>query len=153
MSKSTALILSVTIVSSLLLAACQPQSSSTPPSPTPAAQEEMMNDKMVPSDSPESMMKAAKEVSTTEKYQTPAGEEQVGFTIGLDDTGAITEVKTEILGKAPASKIRQEAFAKDITSSVQGKKLADLTSIDRVGGSSLTTGAFNTALDALKAQL
>ena len=117
------------------------------PSPSTMPQDDAM------SDHDQSAAPENKTVKVTTAYKTPAGEDSVGFAITVDQTGAITEVVTEVLGTAPASKIRQEAFAKDITAAVQGKKLSELAAIDRVGGSSLTTGAFNNALKDLKAQL
>jgi len=92
-------------------------------------------------------------VTTTATYESPAGPEQVGFTLMVDDEGVITDAKIEMLAKAPISKARQEAFAKEFPTALKGKKLAELTQIDRLGGSSLTTGAFNKALEELKAQL
>jgi hypothetical protein len=77
----------------------------------------------------------------------------VGFTLVVDNNGVITDAQTEVMGVAPTSKMRQESFAKELPKVVVGKKLADLTKVDRVGGSSLTTGAFNAALAKLKAQL
>lgn len=155
MPKSTSLLLSTVIVSSMLLAACQPSTpaeSNNPVSPTTA-----VTVQMTPTPTAATTGSATdadgKEVSTETTYNTPAGEEKVGFTLLLDDAGVITEAKVDELGKAPISKVRQAAFAKDITAAVKGKKLSELTKIDRVGGSSLTTGAFNQALTELKTQI
>lgn len=171
MSKSTALLLSVTIVSSLLLAACQPQSSTITPEPTPMTEEKMVptgteessvpegdtmtkDESMTTETSSDSMSLAeGKKVSTIAKYQSPAGEEQVGFTLVVDDAGVIVDGKTDVLGKAPTSILRQEAFSKEFVTAVKGKKLKDLNKVDRIGGSSLTTGAFNKALTELKSQV
>jgi hypothetical protein len=49
--------------------------------------------------------------------------------------------------------MRQESFGSGAGAVLVGKKLSDLGAIDRVGGSSLTTNAFNTSIDKLKAQL
>jgi hypothetical protein len=57
------------------------------------------------------------------------------------------------LGTNDITKVRQTAFAVDFAEAVKGKKIAELTAIDRVGGSSLTTKAFNDSLDELRAQL
>ena len=71
----------------------------------------------------------------------------------VDDAGTVVDAKTEVLAKAPISIMRQESFQKDFPEAVIGKKIAGLENIDRVGGSSLTTGAFNNALAELKEQL
>lgn len=99
-------------------------------------------------------MKASeKKVNTKVSYKNPAGDDEVGFTLTINGEGAIVATTTDVLATHDISKKRQEAFAAGLTASLSGKKLNDLTSIDRVGGSSLTTGAFNQALPQLKAQL
>lgn len=92
-------------------------------------------------------------VSTTATYQSPAGPEEVGFSLVVDADGTIVEASTTVLAKSPISKMRQESFSENFSAAVAGKKLADLGAIDRVGGSSLTTGAFNQALQDLQAQI
>lgn len=92
-------------------------------------------------------------VSTTANYQSPAGPEEVGFSLVVDADGTIVEASTTVLAKSPISKMRQESFSENFSAAVGGKKLADLGAIDRVGGSSLTTGAFNQALQDLQAQI
>ncbi len=89
--------------------------------------------------------------SVRTSYKNPGGEDEVGFSIRVDENGFITEVTTEVLAKNPTSKMRQEAFAEGLPQVLRGKKLADLTNIDKVGGSSLTTAAFNVSLAQLKA--
>lgn len=103
----------------------------------------------------ETSMEAAEGETITlkETYQSPAGPEEVGFTIVVDENGVITDAKTEQLAKAPISKVRQEAFAKDMPAAIKGKKLSELTKVDRIGGSSLTTGAFNAFLEKAKKQV
>ena len=113
--------------------------SQTAPSASPAAKSMMTAD--------------GKEISITPSYQTPGGEEQVGFTLVVDDLGVITDARTQVMAKTPTTEIRQKAFADALPQALKGKKLAELTTVDRVGGSSLTTGAFNKALVQLKAQL
>lgn len=96
---------------------------------------------------------AAKSVSTKISYQNPSGADEVGFTLSVDTMGMITDVKTDILATNEISKKRQAAFAEGLPSAVKGKKLSDLASIDKVGGSSLTTKAFNDSLAVLKSSL
>ncbi len=94
-----------------------------------------------------------RDISVTTTYTNPAGEDQIRFTLMVDDAGVITDVKTEILATHDVSKKRQMAFADGLPAVVNGKKLSQLTGIDRVGASSLTTQAFNTSLNQLKSQL
>lgn len=159
MPKSTTLLLSAAIVSSLLLAACSPK---TPAETTPTESMEQTQEtspeltpQMTPAPTEQSseMMKEGKEVSVKTTYQSPVAMEDVGFTLVLDDDGVITDAKTEVHGSQDTSVQRQKAFAEGLPAAVVGKKLSELTKIDRVGGSSLTTGAFNKALTELKAQI
>ncbi|MEO8581103.1 MAG: hypothetical protein ABI425_00825 [Patescibacteria group bacterium] len=150
MPKSTTLLLSVAIVSSVLLAACQPQPSSSDQTVTPEVTAEMTP---APTQKTSEGMTKGKEVSVTTKYQSPAGEEAVGFTLVLDENGIISDAKTEIHGLKPISVDRQTKFAEGLPAVIKGKKLSELTNIDRVGGSSLTTNAFNASLQDLKAQI
>jgi hypothetical protein len=151
MSKSSIAIVSFVLVSSLLLTACQPQANSAPVQNTSTTQNApVLGSPEKPSATETS---AGKKVSDQETYQSPAGPEKVAFTITVDQKGIITNAQTQILGVAPISKQRQESFAQELPKVIVGKKLSDLSNIDRVGGSSLTTGAFNAALTKLKAQL
>lgn len=94
-----------------------------------------------------------KTVTTASEYDSPAGKEKVGFTVIVDDSGMITRADVDVLGSHQKSIEYQSKFANSIGSTIQGKKLADLSHVDTVGGASLTTNAFNIALDALKKQL
>lgn len=94
-----------------------------------------------------------KKLSVVTRYQNPGGSDEVGFDVVVDKNGVITEAVANVLAVNATSKLRQGAFAKDFPAAMKGKKLSELTKIDRVGGSSLTTGAFNTILPSLKAQL
>lgn len=94
-----------------------------------------------------------KELSVKTSYTNPGGSDEVGFTLVVDSTGVITDAKTETLATNPTSLIRQQSFASELPTVLKGKKLSELSQIDKVGGSSLTTAAFNKSLDQLKAQL
>ena len=96
---------------------------------------------------------AAKDVTIKTTYTSPAGKDDVGFTLSVDALGTIVGAKTDVLTTHPISMKRQQAFADGLLPVVKGKKLSELASIDKVGGSSLTTKAFNDSLDELKAQL
>ncbi len=130
----------------LIMSAC----TATTPTAAPESAMESENEPAAAAAESESM---TTEVRTTTNYVSPAGPEDVSFILMVDSEGVITEAKTEVLGKAPISIQRQESFAAELPAAIVGKKLAELTTIDRVGGSSLTTGAFNAVLLELQAQL
>jgi uncharacterized protein with FMN-binding domain len=82
-------------------------------------------------------------------YQAPSGSETVEVTLTLADN-VITEV--EVVGDATdgQAKLHQGEFADGIADVVVGKNIDEI-SVDKVGGSSLTSGGFNAAVDAIKA--
>ena len=82
-------------------------------------------------------------------YQAPSGAETVEVTLTLADN-VITEV--EVVGDATdgQAKLHQGEFADGIADVVVGKNIDEI-SVDKVGGSSLTSGGFNAAVDAIKA--
>jgi hypothetical protein len=94
-----------------------------------------------------------KKSSVHTRYNNPGGGDEVGFSLVVDDSGTIVTASTEILAKNPTSKKRQETFAEGLPQAIQGKKISDLTAIDKIGGSSLTTASFNASLAELKAGL
>lgn len=94
-----------------------------------------------------------RKIRTEVTYIDPSGETKVAFVLIVDKDGIIVDAPTEILATNPIAIQRQTAFAKDLPAAVKGKKLSELTAIDRVGGSSLTTKAFNDALATLKANI
>lgn len=98
-------------------------------------------------------MSAEKKVSVRTQYNNPAGSDEVAFTLTVDKSGIITDAQTDILAVHGISQTRQKSFADAFPTAVKGKKLSELAPLDRVGGSSLTTGAFNAVLPQLKAEL
>jgi uncharacterized protein with FMN-binding domain len=82
-------------------------------------------------------------------YQAPSGSETVEVTLTLADN-VITDV--EVVGDATdgQAKLHQGEFADGIADVVVGKNIDEI-SVDKVGGSSLTSGGFNAAVDAIKA--
>jgi hypothetical protein len=157
MTRPTAFLFMFTIVCALSLAACQPASSpaveSSPtvtasPASSPAPTETSTSSTSLRA--PEAGEKVAQ---IQEKYTTPAGEETVTFAVFVDAKGVITDAETAIEAKAPTSVMRQKSFAAELPTVIKGKKLSELENVDRVGGSSLTTAAFNKALSSLKTQL
>ena len=86
-------------------------------------------------------------------YVSPGGPEKVGFNLVVDAKGVITSAEVKVEGVNPTTIMRQTKFGEEFPTVVIGKKLKDLASLDRVGGSSLTTGAFNKALPAVQEKL
>ena len=82
-------------------------------------------------------------------YQAPSGTETVEVTVTLAD-GVITDIT--VVGDAtdPTAQSRQGQFIAGIADIVVGKNIDDLD-VQKVGGSSLTSGGFNVAIEAIKA--
>lgn len=82
-------------------------------------------------------------------YQAPSGTETVDVTLTLAGN-VITAV--EVTGHAtdPEAKQHQGEFKDGIAAVVVGKSI-DAIQVDRVGGSSLTSGGFNKAVELIKA--
>ncbi|MDO8576397.1 MAG: hypothetical protein Q7R90_03715 [bacterium] len=96
---------------------------------------------------------ATREVSTVATYQAPSGTDKVRFTIGLDAGGRVVSVKSTDALKGDEVSDNLAKFSTGLLLVIRGKKLSELTAVDRIGKSSLTTAAFNASLPALKAQL
>ncbi|MEK7177153.1 MAG: hypothetical protein AAB719_02575 [Patescibacteria group bacterium] len=94
-----------------------------------------------------------REVSTIASFEVPDGTDKVRFTLGLDDDGRVISVKTTDVLAGDTADEHMVEFSNNLLVMIQGKKLSELTNIDRVGTSSLTTKAFNSSLPALKAQI
>ena len=82
-------------------------------------------------------------------YQAPSGTETVEVTVTLAD-GVITEVTAVGDATDPQAQGYQGQFAAGIGAIVVGKSIDDIQ-VDKVGGSSLTSGGFTSAIDAIKA--
>lgn len=94
-----------------------------------------------------------KVLSVETSYTSPAGEETVSFALTVDESGVITDASSGIFAENPVSVTRQTSFSENIAEAVVGKNINELEDVDRIGGSSLTTGAFNASLEDLRAQL
>lgn len=95
----------------------------------------------------------SKEVSAVVTYATPGDEpDTLRFVVTLDQTGLIQNIQTldATTNEVPAKK---KEFNDQINVILKGKKLSELTAIDKVGKSSLTTTAFNSALGDLQKAL
>jgi uncharacterized protein with FMN-binding domain len=85
----------------------------------------------------------------TANYQSPNGTETIDVTITLADD-VITAVEVVGHGESPDSKHYQGEFIGGIDAMVVGKDI-DSISVSKVAGSSLTSGGFNTAVEAIRA--
>ncbi len=94
-----------------------------------------------------------KEVSAVITYGEPGKySDTLRFVVVVDGEGAIQEIQTleDATGEVPEKK---KEFNELVNVLLKGKKLADLSAIDKVGKSSMTTKAFNDALPTLQAAL
>jgi uncharacterized protein with FMN-binding domain len=82
-------------------------------------------------------------------YQTPETVETISVTLTLAD-GAVTEVEVTGDPQAPESEQYQGEFIGGIADIVVGQSLDEIQ-VDRVAGSSLTSGGFNQALEEIRA--
>jgi uncharacterized protein with FMN-binding domain len=82
-------------------------------------------------------------------YQAPSGTETVDVTLTLAG-GVVTAVTVQGHANDPQAKLHQGQFASGIAGVVVGKNINDLQ-VDKVGGSSLTSGGFNAAVEEIKA--
>lgn len=136
----------------IIFSACIP-TKEAPAQQTPESTETMMQETESMTDPESSSETTEQTVSVTANYTSPAGEEEVIFNISVDENGIITKAETEGLATNPTSIIRQKSFAESLPTAIVGKNISELSNIDRVGGSSLTTNAFNASLEQLRAQL
>ena len=83
-------------------------------------------------------------------YNTPESVEQITVTLTLQDD-VVTEVEVAADPQRPESAQYQSQFIGGIADEVVGQSIDDL-SVDRVAGSSLTSGGFNAAVEEIKAE-
>lgn len=88
--------------------------------------------------------------SATGSYQTPGGEESIGVTVTLE-SGIVSDVQTEPMPSNATTELYQGKFSSGIREQIVGTPLADL-SVDKVSGSSLTSGGFRTAIEQIKSE-
>ena len=89
------------------------------------------------------------EYSATGSYQSPDGVESVDVTLTLEGD-IITALEVVGQGDNPDSKRYQGEFISGVNAEVVGKDIDELA-VDRVAGSSLTSGGFNDAIEQIKA--
>ena len=87
----------------------------------------------------------------TGTYQSPAGAEELGITLTIDQAGVITDAKSQVMATNPASKKWQGVFTAGVNTEVVGKSI-DQVSLGVVSGSSLTPKGFMDALEKIKVQ-
>lgn len=83
-------------------------------------------------------------------YQTPETVETISVTMTLED-GIVTEVEVTGDPQARETEQYQGQFIAGIADEVVGQSIDDLD-VDRVAGSSLTSGGFNEAVEDIKEQ-
>ncbi|MFC4138894.1 MULTISPECIES: FMN-binding protein [unclassified Microbacterium] len=83
-------------------------------------------------------------------YQTPETVEQVSVTLTLKD-GIVSDVEVTGDPQARETEQYQGQFIDGIAAVVDGKSIDELQ-VDRVAGSSLTSGGFNQAIEKIKEQ-
>lgn len=94
----------------------------------------------------------AKDYSVTIDYEVPKGDaNSLSVSMTIKD-GIITNLNTESKYQDHESISYINDFAGSIKSKVVGKKLSDIN-LSRVGGASLTTGAFQDAVDQISLQI
>lgn len=93
-----------------------------------------------------------RKISVRTSYETPAGSNDIGFSVVVDAEDIIRDASVEVLATHEVSRMRQQSFAKELPEILRGKKLHELQALDLVGESSLTTKAFNESLDALRSK-
>lgn len=88
--------------------------------------------------------------TATGTYTSPGGTEEVTVTLTL--TGeVITAATAEGRATKPPSSQYQAEFVDNFAALIVGKDVADV-SLDKVAGSSLTSGGFNEAVETIKSQ-
>lgn len=91
--------------------------------------------------------------TTQTSYKVPSGTEKIEFMVTVDDNGLITDVDYKSLGEPNPTSVKQQAsFGANIDALVVGKKVLEVEAVDRVGTSSLSSGAFFKALESLESQ-
>ncbi|WP_194763556.1 hypothetical protein [Microbacterium sp. UFMG61] len=83
-------------------------------------------------------------------YQTPETVEEISVTLTIAD-GLVSEVEVTGDPQARESEQYQGQFIDGIADEVVGKSLDEID-VSKVAGSSLTSGGFNKAVDAIKEQ-
>lgn len=101
---------------------------------------------------PETVM-AKREVSATVSYEVPGDKiDHLRFVVTIDAAGRIEQIQT-LDAETNEVPEKKKDFNSQVNVILKGKKLSELTAIDKVGQSSLTTWAFNDAIKDLQKQI
>ncbi|MEE3849244.1 FMN-binding protein [Gordonia sp. LSe1-13] len=90
------------------------------------------------------------EYSATGEYVSPGGPQEVGVTVTLANS-VVTAVSVDTSQTQGTSKEFQDKFAGGIDEIVVGQNIDELD-VDKVSGSSLTSGGFNDAIEQIKSE-
>ncbi len=94
-----------------------------------------------------------REVSAVVKYMaTEDKQDTLRFILTLNKDGVITGVTT-LDAETNEVPEKKKPFNEGLSAVITGKKLSELTAVDKIGTSTYTTTAFNSVIDQLKAQL
>jgi hypothetical protein len=85
----------------------------------------------------------------TATYESPNGTEEIDVTVSLKKD-VITTVTVAGQASGPQAQFHQSEFRDGISAVVVGKNIDEI-SVNKVGGSSLTSGGFSKAIEAIKA--
>jgi len=88
--------------------------------------------------------------NTTANYTSPGGKDSIGVSLTLLN-GIITDATVTNIGSNPESKSFQNRFILGFKKKIIGKNIETL-SVGVISGSSLTSGAFETAVAKIKSQ-
>ena len=83
-------------------------------------------------------------------YVSPGGNEEIGITLTVKDD-VVTAISTEPMPSNPTAKLYQERFSGGIQDQIVGVRLDDLA-VEKVAGSSLTSGGFAQAAEKIKSE-
>jgi hypothetical protein len=97
---------------------------------------------IAPVPSPVVPVSSARTRTETVSYRTPAGSDQVEFSVTVE-SGVITAATATSKAENDISKKWQASFATNVSAKVVGKKVSDIGDMAAIGGASLTTGAFD----------
>lgn len=156
MQKSSALFLSLLVLSGMILPACGTPDAMVDPvvDRDLESSPEGESEDILPAeeeDSEESALYSDGTYVAEGSYQSPAGPESINVTLTVEND-VITAVEVESLATNATSIDFQGKFVGGISTEIVGMNLDELEGVGNVAGSSLTPKGFNEALATIKAQ-
>jgi hypothetical protein len=95
----------------------------------------------------------SRKLTAETRFEVPNdGVDHVRFTVVVDGSGTIRDARVEDAKTGEENKYHKE-FSEGLAGVIKGRKMDELTAIDRIGKSSLTTDAFNGVIGDLKSEL